>query len=328
MNKNIIIGLLFSMGLVACDKENTSFHMSSTVEKTNGKDTEVVINEFSGNDIVVTQNNNAVAIGKDSVAINDNGSTITGMVNGKEINIDSSGGGVSISYINGEMLINGKKPEVKDNENKTNIVIKLTGKQVKIPINTVEVINASYQVEQQCSDDDKSYLMVDEAIKPYLSEELNKGVFRLKSGNYNINGKPNFVLLTQPLEKLTVKSGNNVVINCTSKDIFILDNPSVTSVTVNNLNSKEVRIENMGTGKVQLEGNQIDKLIATNSGVGSISVSHKVNDAVLENSGVGNITLSHAKLLDAENSGIGNIIIKKVEKVVRTRNSGIGSINY
>ncbi len=337
MNK-IILSLLISLGLVGCNKENSvdSLNVTYKTEVTkgdsNGEKTEVVIQESGGTsvnsdgDINIVGGDNTIAIGKDSISMS-NGKAF---MNGKELDMDLKGG-VSISYSNNGVLINGQEVKYKDDkssDSKVKVEIKLTGKEVRIPINPVEKINSSYAVEQKCSEDGKNYLVIDEALKPYLNEGFEKGNIRLKNGTYHVNGQPKIVLETEFLESVEVERGDNITLTCVSKNRFIASNSSISSFTIKNLDSKEIRLDNNGTGKIFLEGKNIDKLIANNSGVGNITVNIPVNDAVIENSGVGSVNLDYVKLLDAENSGIGTINAKKVDKVVRKINSGIGSINY
>jgi len=340
MNK-VLIGLFISLGLMGCDKENSSYNVSYTNEQTkedsDGKKTEVVIQEsFSSNggttmnsigDInIIGDSQNTIAIGKDSVSMS-NGRAF---MNGKELDMDLKDG-VSISYSNNGVLINGQEVKYKDgksSDSKNKVEIKLTGKEVRIPINPVEKINSSYTVEQKCSEDGKNYLVIDEALKPYLNEGFEKGNIHLKNGNYRIDGQPKIILETEFLESVEVEKGDKITLTCVSKNRFIATNSSISSFIVKNIDSKDVRLDNDGTGKIFLEGKNIDKLIANNSGVGNITVNVPVNDAVVENNGVGSVNLDYVKFLDAENNGIGTINVKKVDKVVRKVNSGIGSINY
>lgn len=330
-------------------KKNTSYNETVTTTTISYNDSEHPVDNTVMN---ITENNslgehtivngNAIALGDNSVAISSinnsyakvDGSNVAmvdgkAYLDGKEIEIDEIKG-LNISYSDKGMTINGKPPKFKNsNDTKSKkIVIKLSGKDVKIPLSSINALNSSFDIVQKCSPDKTQYFTIDSALQPHLKSNVSNGVIRLKNGSYTLHGKPTIVLFTQPLNSIDTHKVSNIDLSCINKNKFSLENSGMNNVTITNIDSQDVYIDNSGSSEVVLQGSKINNLKIDSSGIGKIRVDVKVNNTIVDNSGSGTISIKDTITLDAENSSIGEIDVAKVQKVLRAQNEGIGSINY
>ena len=205
----LVLGL--SLSLSGCEKQvsitmtksdsngqsESSYTSSSetrTQSESNHKEMTTIIDENSN------FKGSVVATGTGSVVVNGN----LAYIDGREIEFDSKKG-VSISYDGDKVLLNGKPVKYKDSSSDKkpiNAEIQLTGTLVKIPVHKINAIHSSLPITQNCSDDNTSYLMVDSALAPYLSDRVPNAFIHLKNGHYKIHGQLEVQLFTPKFEYL------------------------------------------------------------------------------------------------------------------------------
>lgn len=339
MKKSILCIALFSIFILSgCEKnitysytKNDNSHSESNINSSSesitqsqsNKETTVTTIEEDFNSYK-NRNVNIVSNGKGSVVIDGN----KAYLDGKEISLDSSKG-VSISYDNDKVLLNGKPVQYKDNPDSKKInneEIQLTGKTIKVPLNEFSGIHSSLPIVQNCSNNRERYLLIDTALEPYLSKRASTGFIHLENGHYKIKGKLEVQIFTPSISYLENEGSGDLSIRCIEKN-FTLINSGMSTIYLQDIDNDSLKITQNGIGKIIVDGTQVKKFYGYNKGVGSMELNVPILEGYLENFGVGHIKAKRIDSLQAINQGVGDIDVEHNKKVVRSQNSSIGNIH-
>lgn len=329
-HKKLLLSSLFmNLFLLGCDSK---FEMTKTETTTDnsGITQSITSHTTTDNNDTVThikvQSSSAYYPGSISM----NGDTIDFKnnkmyINNKEVDVNTEKG-VSVSTNHQQTVINGKPVDNKADTIK-DINIVLIGKNVKIPVTSLNNLSSHFNITQKCSDSDNSYFLIDAALEPYILKDIiNAGTLNLKTGNYTIKGKINVELFTPPLKDIDYNGYGIVHLSCIDKDSFSLVNNGIGKILVDNIDTNHVKVSQSGSGIITLEGKNINTLYSVNNGVGAINIHTKVKNAQLENSGVGIIYAKEVGVLESQNSGIGSIKVDKTDKIIRQEKNALDSM--
>lgn len=121
----------------------------------------------------------------------------------------------------------------------------------------------------------------------------------------------------------------NVHVTIYTPNLSRIENEGLCVVTIDSLNSRQLKVENSGVGAMKLHGLKIDKISVDCSGVGGINLSGEATWANLDCSGVGSIDAGKlkARRVKGEVSGVGGIDCYATDSL-KASVSGVGSLKY
>lgn len=151
----------------------------------------------------------------------------------------------------------------------------------------------------------------------------------LKQLTTKVNGGVLVIDNNQPLWSQRVNPSDKVLITITVKDLREVDFPSAGEVSIEGIQSENLKLTVSGAGSISLVEVDLGKLDVQLSGAGSINAAGTAGDLKLGISGAGsfNGTDLKANQVDVNISGVGSAEIWVLDELTANL-SGIGSINY
>lgn len=166
----------------------------------------------------------------------------------------------------------------------------------------------SGKLKLRIGDTDSLKVTADDNILPLIKTEVRDGVLILATeGN------------------LSPKS--SVVFEVTAKSVRRVENSGTVSIDASGFKGGDFKLETSGVGSATLTG-KVDSLKLALSGVGSVDAEGLAADRVVaEMSGVGSGSVRAEKSLKADVSGVGSLTWKGAATEVSTNVSGIGRVS-
>ncbi len=166
----------------------------------------------------------------------------------------------------------------------------------------------SGKLKLRIGDSDSLKVTADDNILPLIKTEVRDGVLVLSTdGSY------------------TPRS--SVLFEVTAKSVKRIENSGTVSIDASGFNGGDFRLDTSGVGSATLSG-KVDSLRVELSGVGSVDAEALAADRVVaEMSGVGSGSVRAEKSLKADVSGVGSLTWKGAATDVSTNVSGIGRVS-
>lgn len=176
----------------------------------------------------------------------------------------------------------------------------------------ISEISADIQIEVNPDSDYYCFLDCDQAIESAITFDIINDELRIEAKEPIHTNKPIRIhMRVKELKSLNNKSSGNIVVKGGVKaSHFKIDNLGSGTIQINDLQSTQLTVQNHGSGNVQLQG-KVDQLDAQLLGSGNIeAINLSSAEAEASINGSGNIEVAAISKLQAQIVGSGNIFYK------------------